>query len=150
MKVRVIWLAIFIAALISGCNHSENESINQSQASLDSNISLWGDSGISSYRYEYRRLCFCPPQENVVVVVEAGLVSEAFYTPSGIYLTEEERKRLFTIEGLFNVIQNAISSNVASLNVTYNIDYGYPERVAIDFVEAMADEEVTHVITEFQ
>ncbi|MFV1977387.1 MAG: DUF6174 domain-containing protein [Candidatus Scalindua sp.] len=150
MKIRVIWLAIWTILLMSGCNHSENESTNKVQAILDSNIMLWKDSGILSYRYEYRKLCFCPPQENVVVIIEEGLVSEAFYTPSGVFLTEAELERLFTMEGLFEVIQNAITSNVASLNVTYNVDYGYPERISIDVDEAIADEEVTHLVTEFQ
>ena len=150
MYIRIFFLIATVTTLFTACNHSEGESPSQDQISLNENISLWSDTEISSYRYEYRRLCFCPLQENVIVVVEEAVILEAFYTPSGTYLSVGDIERLFTVEGLFDVIQVAISSNVASLIVEYNIDYGYPELISIDVNEAIVDEEVTHVITEFQ
>jgi hypothetical protein len=50
---------------------------------------------------------------------------------------------LFTMEALFALIQRAIHSKVAVLDVTYDPDYGYPEQLYIDWNAPIADEEIS-------
>jgi hypothetical protein len=152
-KLQAVLLLILIIFLpsLSGCDHStENPSKNSDQSELDTNRDLWNESGISTYTYTYTRSCFCLPQEDIVVVVKAGNISEAFYTPSGTYLSGDELAQLYTIKELFDLVQEAINSNVAVLKVTYNSTYGFPEAIYIDRDERIADEEIGHYVTDFR
>jgi len=51
---------------------------------------------------------------------------------------------------LFTEIKKAISNGVASLDVSYNVSCGYPERIVTDVNKMMTDEEVTHIVTDFR
>lgn len=85
------------------------------------------------------------------MVVEDKKIKEAFYTPGGTYLNDGELELLFTIEKFFSVIEVAISQNVTNLSATYNVDYGYLEKVAINVVsKEVADNEIIHLIIDFQ
>lgn len=148
-NIRFIALVALLGMFLLGCDKDDSKR-NERQVALDNNTALWNDSGITSYQYTYRRLCFCLPQEDIVVVVVSAAVTEAYYTPSGTVLANEDLESLFTIEELFDLIQEAIDSKVARLDVVYNKDYGYPEDIYIDWDEHMADEEIRYVVLDFQ
>jgi hypothetical protein len=150
MKNIILFILIvsFSNAVFSdSTKHSSPDTI---QIELDKNITLWDSTKIDSYHYTYRISCFCLVTEDIVVIVEDGEIKEAFYTPSGSHLPEEDLNLLFTIEDLFAKIQGAITDDVASLYVTYNSDLGYPERIFIDVDEMIADEEITHIVVDFE
>ena len=149
-KAKTILIIVFIIFSSSGCLHSDDDKTKQYQAALDRNITLWNNGGISSYTYTWNVYCFCLPQDDIIVTVTSGTISGAFYSPSGTSLTAYEITRLFTIEDLFDRIQEAIDSRVALLQVTYNRDYGYPESIYIDRLENAVDEEVTYSVSNFQ
>lgn len=147
MKNIKLLLAFLLVSLLMGCLHSDEDS---KKSDLDRNISIWKKANITDYQYRFSQSCFCPPEEDIVIVVKAAVISEAFYVPSGIYLADIELGRLHTIPNLFDIVQEAIDSNVASLKVTYNDNYGYPEVIEIDRIKAAIDDEVTYYATEFQ
>jgi len=117
---------------------------------LNRNRALWSEAAISNYQYTYRRSCFCPEQEDVVVLVADGAVSEAFYSLSGTYLTDEELAYIYTIDELFDIIQEAITAHVTYLYTTYHSELGYPENIYIDRSSQIADEEMGHYVMDFQ
>ena len=83
-------------------------------------------------------------------IIRWGLLSAYYYLESGTSLTANEVNQLFTIEDLFDRIQEAIDSHAALLRVTYNRDLGYPENIYIDQIENAVDEEVTYTVSNFQ
>ena len=141
-------IILFILMLVFSSAVCSSSGTNQ--AELDKNIALWNASGINSYDYTYRRLCYCLPEEDVVVSVVDGEVVKAVYSPSGTPLSGDDLDRLLTIDDLFAVIQDSISNNVASIDVFYNANRGYPVKVYIDIDERLADEEITHVLVDFR
>ena len=58
-------------------------------------------------------------------------------------------ERFVPIEGLFALIQNAITQNAARIEVSYDETYGYPAELFIDYDERMADEEDRFTISSF-
>ncbi|WP_455209550.1 DUF6174 domain-containing protein [Kaarinaea lacus] len=126
--------------------------VNQDQVQLDENKLLWQQANITDYQYTYRIGCFCPYQEDIVVVVNAGVVVEARFTPSGTPLTsvEIQANNLKTIEQLFDVVQSEIDRPAAQLTVTYNATLGYAELISVDPVALVVDEEYAISVLDFQ
>ena len=149
MKVTQLVVLIFVVVSFFGCTLPVPPPVdNPAQTALNKNRVLWKKSNISSYIYTYKTICFCPEREDIAVAVTNGQVAAASYSPSGTPLTSEELVGLFTVEGLFEVIEKAIEDKVAQLDVTYNAVSGYPEKIFIDVDERMADEEITHIVKE--
>ncbi len=152
---KFVWLVIPVCIFVAGCDSATSDSQTDSQASseqskLDQSISLWSDTGISTYQYTYERVCFCMPEQDIVVAVASGDVSEAFYTPGGSYLAARKLGSLYTVEDMFELIQDAIDKAAAVVEVTYNLETGHPEEIYIDLKANLADEEITHIVKDLQ
>ncbi len=148
MKViQLVALALLVS--LFGCIHSTppTSTGNPDQDALNKNRILWKNAHLSTYTYTYQVMCFCPPEEDILVRVLYGNVVAASYSPSNNPVMPERLDDLMTVEELFQVIQKAITDEVAQLEVTYNSKLGYPERVYIDVDERMVDEEVSHMVS---
>ena len=147
MKV-IQFVVLAVVVSLFGCIHSVPPSTgNLDQDALNKNHALWKNANLSAYAYTYKRICFCPPEEDMVVTVQYDNVISASYSPSNNSVLPERLDELLTVEELFQVIQKAINDEVARLDVTYNSKLGYPESIFIDIDERMADEEMTHSVT---
>ena len=147
MKVIKLLALCIVVLSFFACTHSVQPPADPIQANLNKNMALWQNSNLSTYTYTYKRVCFCPPEEDILVTVTNGQVSAASYSPSGIALPLERVNQFMSVEELFQVIQKAITDQVAKLDVTYNSASGYPESIYIDIDERMADEERTHLVS---
>ena len=100
--------------------------------------SLWRASGFSSYRYEFRwsTMIFWV---GTVDVVDGELSSYERVVAIPEFFEEPPLYR--TIDGLFDEIGDAWRGGPASIEVTWDPDYGYPRTVAIDRSLLIADEE---------
>ncbi|XCN74499.1 MAG: DUF6174 domain-containing protein [Candidatus Electrothrix aestuarii] len=145
--IQLVVLALIVS--LFGCTHPTLPHIddNPQQEALNKNHALWKNSNRSTYTYTYKRVCFCPQEEDIVVDVQYGNVVSAHYYPSDNPVMPERLDSLMTVEELFEVIQKAINDDVAQLDVTYNAQLGYPERIYIDVDERMADEEMEHQVS---
>ncbi len=150
MKTAIILAAITFFA--TACDESAplRPELSAEQRALNEHIALWQRSNIASYQYIYRRLCFCPQEQDIVVIVVSGQVSQAFRSPAGTFLTASELANVFTVEGLFNKVQDAINQRVSKLTVTYNSQLGFPESISIDPIQNLADDETTYTARGFQ
>ncbi len=144
--IQLVVLAMVVS--LFGCMHPVPPPTtgNPDQDALNKNHTLWKNAHLSNYTYTYKRLCFCPPEEDIAVTVQYGDVTAAYY-PGNNPVLPERLDGLFTVEELFQVIQKAITDEVARLDVTYNSKLGYPESIFIDVDEQMADEERTHLVS---
>ena len=147
--MKIIQLAAFalILALFACAAPGPQTTGDPHQDALNRNQALWKNAHLSSYSYTYKRLCFCPEEEDILVKVQYGDVKAASYSPSNSPVLPDRLDGLMTVEEFFQVIQDAISNKVARLDVTYNSKLGYPERIFIDVDKLMADEEMTHLIS---
>ncbi len=150
MRGKSVLVIAFVITLISACGDTNPRPPTTDQSELDDNIDFWADTGSGSYQFTYSESCFCPPEEAIVTTVVLDEITEAFYTPSGVYLSEDDLDGLDTINSLFSLIQAAITDDVAILEVTYNRFRGYPERIFIDVDENIADDEITRLVTDLQ
>ena len=72
---------------------------------------------------------------------------------SGDSVDPDFRASFRSVTRLFDLIQDAIDQDAASIIVEYQTDLGYPFEISIDYDAAVADEEVryeTTQITTFQ
>ena len=137
---------VLVALAVSACNDDSNPK----QEALNENRAKWEASGVAAYMFEQRVACACPFEEPIVTMVENGVVTSAFFTPSGVNLDAERLASVRTLDGFFDVVQLAINDDAFQLDVSYDNTYGFPTRIAIDFASDVIDDEITYTISGFQ
>jgi len=101
------------------------------QAALDRARARWKAARIGSYRFQARRICFCPTTGWHMVNVRGG-------APSANVAADV--KDIATVPRLFRTIQRAIDRSAHGLVVTYGAR-GVPTRIEIDSYANVIDEE---------
>lgn len=110
------------------------------QKALDRARAKWKAAKLRSYRYEARRVCFCPTTGWHVVNVRGGVPSRRVHA---------DVKDIATVPRLFRQIQRAIDRRAHDLTVTYSTR-GVPTRITIDTYENVIDEEQYFTIRGFK
>ena len=84
-------LAAFAVVLLLGCDKSPLE---QSADELREARALWQEQGITSYQFELRYGCFCPPEvvRPVTITVINGVMTSMVYADSGTAAPPAEKK----------------------------------------------------------
>jgi len=105
--------------------------------------SKWQQQANKHYIYTVQRSCFCPPESRkpMRVRVKEGAIVQVMLVPENITkpVTYQGAR---SVDSLFALIEKAITTNAASIKVTYDAKYGYPTTITIDQDERMADEEI--------
>lgn len=119
------------------------------RSELERQRAKWARQQITSYNLVYRRECFCGIEflTPTVMEVRAGDIATARYAESDAPIPLWVQDRLPTVEGLFDIIEDALDSEVDLLEVVYDPALGYPRRIAIDHRFSAADDEVTHLVS---
>jgi hypothetical protein len=109
----------------------------------------WSRQGLTSYRFNVSQLCFCGPDVRGVfhVVVERGSVTSVTDAETGAPRTPHPAVPL-TVEALFDKVEEAIERDADEIDVRYDPMLGYPQEIAIDFIENAIDDEVTYVVSD--
>ena len=131
-----------LAALVgTACS----ETLGVTAAGLESHRARWEAAGVSAYLYEYRRQCECGPQSlrSVRIEVQAGSVARVTFLDNGETLASPPAEAFPTIEDLFDLVDEAVQMNAASLVVTYDPTLGYPTLISVDYRRDIADDEFT-------
>lgn len=133
----------FLTLLAASC-----DSLGPERSELERARALWEASGPSDYVYAVERLCFCGYRGPARVTVEGGAVV------SVVDLAEDEppiepTEELFpSVDGLFDILEDAIARDAHSISATYDPDTGVPVEFFIDYQENVADEELGMQVTE--
>jgi hypothetical protein len=130
-----------VAFLASACSSSTAPR----QIDLEGNRHRWAEHMVHDYQYTYRTICFCALIDSARVLVVADTVQEVVELPSGVRLNP---KSYPTVEGLFQIIDNAIASKY-DVHVTYAPDLGYPTEIDIPAKPGVLDDGVTYLIHDF-
>jgi hypothetical protein len=103
----------------------------------------WQQQANKHYIYTLQRSCFCPPESRkpMRVRVKEGTIVQVMLVPENITkpVTYQGAR---SVASLFALIESAITTNAASIKVTYDAQYGYPTNITIDKDARMADEEI--------
>lgn len=134
-----------IALVASGClgDRDSPENDYAQQAALVESQQRWQASGVVSYDYYLRKICFCPGGDGreVLISVRDGVIDRIRYADSGDELSADHYASYETVPDLFEWIQQAIDRSADSIQAEYDPSLGYPTFVFTDDSAGIADDE---------
>lgn len=112
---------------------------------LEANRALWSSSGIHSYRYRFRWECFCTTDyvRIVDITVLNGAIVSVVDASTGSPVSPDAAAHYRTIDGLFDLMRQAIDYPAASVRSAYDVKFGYPAESSIDYAAQVADDELS-------
>ena len=132
-------LAMVAALLLAaGCRESTAPSSDLVDARR-----RWLLNGPASYEFTYGASCFCGQEflRPWVIRVAAGQVTSVRFADTGAEVSASAAAFAPTIDRLFDDIAGAVQRGAQVVDVTYDPQYGYPVRGAIDGSAQVADDE---------
>ncbi len=133
-------LSLQLAVLAVACS----DPVSGQQRELDLNRGLWNDESITEYTYTLQITCFCPPEitQPVVVRVSQDSILSVVSAANGEPVAGALIGNFYTVNDLFDVVQDAIDGGAHQLSLTYDPDLHYPISIVIDYDEQAVDEEL--------
>lgn len=112
------------------------------QARLDQARAQWRAQALSDYAFVFSRGCFCVTEyrEPTTVTVRGGAVVSAVSVAGGV---ARDPASYPTVEGLFDLVQNAIDEDADQIRTEYDPARGYLVAGYFDISERIADEELS-------
>lgn len=109
---------------------------------------VWERTRPPSYSFELERLCFCVQEARGPVRIEVqGLrITGRRYVAGGDPVSDELAPGFPSIDGLFDLLEEAAADGAHELRVDWDADRGFPRDLWIDFDPRIADEEVGYRI----
>jgi len=139
-------LAFAVVLPLSGCGEWGIETDRLRE--VERHRTLWDQQGLATYRYAVERLCFCGLAGPVRVTVVDDDASARIFVSSGDPVPEEQADWYPTVDGLFELLVDAVQRNAHDIEVTYDPDTGVPLDIFIDYQQNVADEELGFRVTE--
>jgi hypothetical protein len=112
----------------------------------------WERTRPAAYTITVARFCFCTQEGSgpVIVSVRDGVVESRTYVDNGAAVAPTDAGNFPTVDGLFEVIEDAHRQEADAINASYDPARGFPVFISIDYVREMADEELSYRTTNFQ
>lgn len=104
----------------------------------------WDRQQLSSYDYDFLRLCFCAYVSELRVRVRNGVVVSAVRIADGVALSQSELADIPTVDGLFEIAKTAVAE-ADEVTVEYHPTLGYPQDISIDWYARAIDDEVSYL-----
>ena len=103
----------------------------------------WEAAGIDRYTLDQEVVCFCPSEANVArLTVVAGDVVDLVDADTGEPVPSELAGLYYTVDQLFDLVDDANARGAATLEVDYDSALRFPASVVIDYDRSVADEEL--------
>ncbi len=104
---------------------------------IDGQRKLWESQRPAGYSYRFQWDCFCPAEllEEVEIAVRGTQVVSVIRAADGSPLPAGSLERYRTVDGLFDLLEEAEERGADEIEATYDPRYGYPTRVSIDYEE---------------
>ena len=147
MRLRYL-SAIALLASATGCGVLDPND-DGPRSDLELNRQRWEQVRPASYTMVLRRLCFCAPSGigPVRVQVVGTTATERVYVDSGEPVSAGLAPYFPTVDGLFDVLVDAMDQDAHQIQVTYDGDTGIPVDIWIDYQANLADEEQGYEVT---
>lgn len=129
---------------VTGCALAAPGDHADVQRELNRSRRQWEALGIQDYRFVARRVCFCGAEITTPVMVEVrgGEVVSRTYQDTGQPVSATYEGLWPAVEGIFDIIQDAIDREAHRIEVEYDPDLRHPTSIGIDFLEHAVDEEL--------
>jgi hypothetical protein len=147
LHLKNLWpscASAILVALLAGAAHADTPLPEFSAA-----LQKWHAIGLHDYSFTLNQSCFCMGVQPVRITVSHDTVQSARNLQDGSAVTEETLGTLPSMDGIFQKIAEGYAKPADHIALTLNPEYGYPERVYIDYVAMMADEELIYEIRDF-
>jgi hypothetical protein len=117
---------------------------------LTRNQERWQQQRPATYQYGVERLCFCGVEARgpVRVTVTGDDVTDRSYIDTGEPVPALFEDLFPTVDGLFDVLRDAIEREAHRIDVTYDPISGVPLDLFIDYEQNVADEELGFRVVE--
>jgi len=144
-KITLLLLALILAACTAGGG-----------TELDRNQTKWQDANVTHYRFELSVGCFCifRSQMPVTVEVQNGEVVSMIDVNGDEFAMDDPNSEFVlkyaTIDRLFSELGSDPVQGADNLTVSYDSTYGFPNDIAIDYIELAADDELYLTVTAFE
>ena len=132
-----------LAAVLSACGVTGPSGRHAGeQARLDQARAQWRAQSIVDYTYVFSRGCFCVEdyREPVTITVRGRTIESVVSVAGGV---PRDAAQYPTIEGLFDLVQNAIDEDAATIRTEYDPARGFLASAYFDISERIADEELS-------
>jgi len=98
----------------------------------------------AAYTLVVERQCFCAPDGRgpVRLTVEGTRVVTRTYVDSGEPVAETLAGLFPTVDGLFDILEDALDRSAEQVDVTWDPEWGAPASFFIDYSRSVADEEL--------
>jgi hypothetical protein len=150
--MRLIPLPLLLLLLLSACDVVDPDSVWEMELErLELNARLWSSTQPAHYAYFLERLCFCGTEvtRRVRIEVVNGAVVSRTYAETGQPVTAQWQALFPAMEGVFQILREALEREAADFDADYDPNRGYPRTVAIDYIENAVDEELSLRLTGF-
>jgi hypothetical protein len=112
----------------------------------------WEHTRPAAYTITVARYCFCAQEGSgpVIVSVRDGVVESRTYVKSGASVAPTDADYFPTVDGLFELIEDARRQGADTIDASYDPARGFPVVISIDYFRKMADDELTYRATDFR
>ncbi len=143
----VLLLTFVIGLLTVACFSGDSPERN----SIMQNEARWNSFALDNYEFDYRRICFCPPEYTAQVVIEVrdGKVWNVEYKLSEMHLDPPDTTGYPTIHVLFELLLMADGRGAAKMRMAFDDNFGFPMDVDIDYDQGIIDEEFGFTVSSF-
>ncbi len=135
-SVRYIRLTAVL--LLAACGDGPTAPANR----LGEQRALWAAQVLTDYTFDVIKVCFCYFVADVRVTVVGGVITGVTDIATGDALGPDLMKEFRTINGLFDLVQDAYNRNAHEVQVEFDPSRGYPTQISIDYVRMIADDEM--------
>ena len=132
------YIVLTAVLLLAACGDSTTAPVNR----LGEQRALWASQGLADYTFDVRKDCFCYFVADARVTVVGGVITGVTDIATGDALGPDLMKAFRTINGLFDLVQDAYNRNAHEVHVEFDPSRGYPTQIGIDYVLIIADDEI--------
>lgn len=146
--VSSLLIGIASLAVAAGCDSPSEPELDLLHARAK-----WAANAPPSYSYTVAQYCFCLPEwiGPVVVVVRDGVVESRTYVATSAPVPSAQYwDRFATVDTLFARLLEAQQNRPVKVIVTYDAQYGFPNRIDVDPDAHAVDGGYTLVASNFQ
>ena len=126
--------------LVAGCMPTAPSPVE----GLRHNRHLWEERRPETYEFVLaREACECPAEWLVPtrVIVHQTKVLAAEHVGTGLSVAMDAH-HVMTVDQLFELVEAAFQDDAVRVEVTYDLEFGYPSSIFIDYRANLVDEEV--------
>ncbi len=139
-----LWLSA--VPLLSWYEYSSNEH------QLDAAVQRWHEDGIEDYSFRFEMSAYfrVPFSDAVQVFVRESEIVDVVNDRTLAKMLDSQYKGIpLTVDQLFQHVRSELASNMKTVDVTYDEEYGFPSKIRVSEGESERDA-VVYTVTSFE